>query len=124
MTGKMTRMIAFGAAMALSGWAVAHEGHGPNGGRLADLPKHHLELIVKNDTVEVFVSDKESQPIAATGLTGLAIVVTAAGSTRIPLAASDASRLSGKAAATLPDGAKSIVRVKLADGQTIQASFD
>lgn len=108
---------------ALTSAASAHEGMGPHGGRLVDLPKHHLELVVKADGVEVFVSDKASQPIPATGLTGLAIIVTGGGSTRIPLIG-EGARLAGKTTAKLPNDAKSVVQVKLGDGQTIQASFD
>ncbi len=124
MIDQASRIIMIGVAMILPGWAMAHDGAGPHGGRLVDLPKHHLELVVKNEVVDVFVSDQASRPISAAGLTGLAIVVTASGSTRIPLAATDANRLSGKADAKLPGGAKSVVQVRLADGQTIQASFD
>ena len=112
------------SALLFGGAAVAHQGMGPHGGRLADLPKHHLELVMKNDMVEVFVSDKASQPVPATGLTGLVLVVTGGTPTRIPLAATDGNKLTGKTPTKLPDSAKSVVQIKLADGQTIQASFD
>ena len=117
-----TTMLAF--AMVLSGAAAhAHEGVGPHGGRLADTPKYHVELVVTNDTVDVFLSDKASKPVPATGLTGLAIIVTGGASARIVLAG-DGAKLSGKTTSKLPDIAKSVVQVKLGDGQTIQASFD
>ncbi len=118
----------FATAMLLGACAMAHEGSahdgtGPNGGRLADTAKYHLELVVKADTIDVFVSDKASRPIPATGLSGIAVVVAGGTSTRVPLIG-ETAKLSGKATTKLPDGTRSVVQVKLPDGQTIQASFD
>ena len=112
------------AAAMMSNPALAHEGKGPHGGRLADTGTHHLELVVTNDTIDVFVSTKASAPVPVTDLTGLAIVIADGASSRIPLVASGSEKLTGKASAKLAPDTKSVVRVKLADGQTIQASFD
>ncbi|MDB5486179.1 MAG: hypothetical protein JWR29_2083 [Tardiphaga sp.] len=120
---KATQTLALIAAAIWSTAALAHDGMGPHGGRLADTGTHHLELVVTKDKIDVFVSTKASAPIAANDLTGLAIIVANGASTRIALAASG-EKLTGQASAPLADDAKTIVRVKLADGQTIQASFD
>ncbi len=120
---KSHTILVLAAMVISSAYAIAHDDAGPHGGRLADASKHHLELVIRNDLVEVFVSDKANQPVPATGLTGLAILVASATSTRIALTG-EGDKLSGKAATRLPHNAKSVVQVKLPDGQTIQASFD
>lgn len=121
---KTRRILALIVAVLWSTTAAAHDGKGPHGGRLVDTGTHHLELVVANNTIDVFVSTKANTPIAATELTGLAIVVANGASNRIPLVASGSEKLTGQANANLASDTRSVVRVTLADGRTIQASFD
>jgi hypothetical protein len=104
--------------------AGAHEGIGPHGGRLADTGTHHLELVVADEAVTVFLSTNANAPVQTKDLSGLAIVSGSSGSSRITLAPSGENRLAGKATTPVSAKAKTVVRVTMPDGNVIQGSFD
>lgn len=118
------KYLLIGAVIASAGAAWAHDGKGPHGGRIADAEPYHVELVVKSDSIEVFISDAGEKPIAASGFKGTAILIAGGKSQRIVLAPVDGTRLSGQATAALPSRPKGVVQLTAPDGKTAQARFD
>jgi hypothetical protein len=103
--------------------ALAHDVKARNGGRIVDAGAYHVEMVVKPDAVDVFISDQGEKPVAASGFKGTAILVAGGKSQRVVLAPVDDAKLSGNATA-LPDQPKAVVQLRAPDGKTIQAKFD
>ena len=50
---------------------AAHEvKSGPNGGRVVEAGDFHVEMVAKNNTIDVFLTDHNDKAVAATGYTG------------------------------------------------------
>ncbi|MDO9459050.1 MAG: hypothetical protein Q7N95_02875 [Alphaproteobacteria bacterium] len=111
-------------ALTWSGAAWAHEAKGKHGGRIVDAGSYHVEMVVKSDTVDVFISDASEKSVATSGFKGTAILVVDGKSQRILLAPVDGTRLSGGATAALPNQPKGVLQLTGPDGKTIQAKFD
>ena len=94
------------------------------GGRITEAGAYHVEMVVKSDTVDVFISDEGEKPVAASGFKGTAILVAGGKSQRVVLTPVDGVRLSGSASAVLPNQPKGVVQLTAPDGKTIQAKFD
>ena len=118
------RCLLISALLIASGVVSAHDDKGPHGGQITDAGSYHVELVVKSAVVDVFVSDANEKPVAATGYRGTAILMTAGKSQRIVLAPADGMRLSGSAATAFPGQPKGVVQLTAPDGKTIQAKFD
>ena len=62
--------------LALASVTFADEGaNGPNGGQIKDAGKHHLELVVKENALTVYVTDAKHQKIMTKGASGSATVL-------------------------------------------------
>jgi 1,6-anhydro-N-acetylmuramate kinase len=96
---------------------------GPNGGPVAEAPPHHVELVVKDQTVTVFVTDATDKPLPVTGFKGVAILTVGGKAQRIVLAPQDGSRLTGTSPVAVPAPAKGVVQLTGPDGKTAQARF-
>jgi hypothetical protein len=118
------RWLLIAALLTSTGSAWAHEAKGKNGGRIADAGSYHVEMVVKSDVVDVFISDQGDKPVAAAGFKGMAILVAGGKSQRVVLTPVEGARLSGSAAAALPDQPKGVVQLTGPDGKTSQAKFD
>jgi hypothetical protein len=110
--------------LALAGPALGHDAKGPNGGRVTDAGTYHVELVAKQNTLELFVSDAGEKPVPPTGFKALAILVVDGKPLRITLEPSDKGRLTGKASVTLPTLPKGVVQLTSPDGKTAQAKFN
>lgn len=110
-----TLVVALGLSL-----AVAHEQRvGPRGGALVDAGNFHVELVTAARTVEIFVSDANDKPLAATGFKALAILAVGGKSLRIALEpAPDGSKLVGQSAEELPKRVKGAVQLTGTDGKT------
>ncbi len=118
------KLLLIGALLASAGSAWAHDAKGTHGGRIVDAGAYHVEMIVKSDVIDVFISDQSEKPVAASGFKGTAILVAGGKSQRIVLTPVDGVRLSGSATAALPSQPKGVVQLTGPDGKTIQAKFD
>ncbi|MDO9062094.1 MAG: hypothetical protein Q7U92_24145, partial [Bradyrhizobium sp.] len=105
------RLLLIGALLTPVGSGWAHDAKGSHGGRIADAGAYHVELVVKSDVVDVFISDEGEKPVAASGFKGTAILVAGGKSQRVVLAPVDGARLSGRAAAALPNQPKGVVQL-------------
>lgn len=102
--------------------AFAHDGKGPNGGRIADAGNYHVELVVGGTDVAVFVSDGNEKPVAPTGFKGIAILNAGGKVQRITLDP-QARTLAGKAEQPLPNSVKGVVQLTAPDGKVSQGQF-
>lgn len=118
------RYLLIGALLAGAGSAWAHDAKGTHGGRVTDAGAYHVEMVVKSDVVDVFISDAGEKPVATSGFKGMAILVAGGKSQRVVLEPVEGGRLSGSAAAALPNQPKGVVQLTAPDGKTIQAKFD
>ena len=105
--------------------AVAHDVvKGPNGGRVVDAGAYHVELVARQDAVEVFLTDANEKTVPTAGFKGVAILLVEGKSQRIVLEPTDAIRLSGKANVVIPAQPKGAVQITAPDGKTAQARFN
>ncbi len=104
--------------------ADAHETAGRHGGRVADAGDFHVELVAKDETVDVFLSDGQQKPVPAAGFKGTAILVVGGKPTRVPLEPADGNRLTGKAAAALGASPKGAVQLTGPNGATASGKFN
>ncbi|MBB5055036.1 hypothetical protein HNQ36_005047 [Afipia massiliensis] len=118
------RWLLVGSLLISVGSAWAHDAKGKHGGRVTDAGSYHVEMVLKSDTVGVFISDASEKPVTISGFKGTAILVVDGKSQRIVLAPVDGTRLSGSATAALPNQLKGVVQLTGPDGKTIQAKFD
>lgn len=109
--------------LALALPAQAHDRKGPNGGRVADAGRYHVELVAKDSVLDLFVADTADKPVPPDGFKGVAILVVDGKSQRIPLEAGD-RKLSGMAGVKLPANPKGVIQLTLPDGKTAQARFN
>jgi hypothetical protein len=104
--------------------SVAHEvANGPNGGRVVEAGAHHVELVVSEKAVSVFVTDSADKPVAVTGFKGVAVLTVSGKAQRIVLEAKDAARLTGTSPVTLPAAPTGVVQLTGPDGKTAQGRF-
>ena len=104
--------------------ASAHDTKGVNGGRVSDAGAYHVELVLREASVDVFVSDANERPLGAAGFKATAVVVLEGKPHRIALEPQGNARLSGKAPAPLSPDVKAAVQLTAPDGKTAQARFN
>jgi hypothetical protein len=104
--------------------AAGHEVEkGPNGGRVVEASAHHVELVVKDNAVNVFVTDANEKPVSINGFTGVAIFTISGKAQRIPLEPKEGTRLSGTSPVALPAEPVGVVQITAPDGKTAQGRF-
>jgi hypothetical protein len=101
----------------------AHETTGPNGGAVVDAGNHHLELVAKGQSVEVYVTDANDKPVAVIGFKGTAILIAEGKPQRIVLAPAVANKLTGNASVSLPKAPKGAVQIQTPAGISLQGKF-
>ena len=110
-------------AIVLAVPAHAHEAaKGSNGGRVIDAGSMHLELVTRQNTVEIFLTDSKDKAIAPAGYKGTAILMIEGKPQRIPLAP-DQTRLTGQSPVSLPPDPKGVIQFTAPDGKTGQARY-
>ena len=104
--------------------ARAHEVEsGPHGGRVVEAGANHIELVVKANSVDVFVTDAGDKPVSINGFKGVAIFTINGKAQRIVLEPKEGSRLSGTSAIALPAQPAGVVQLTASDGKTAQGRF-
>lgn len=121
----MKTLLTLAAACLLAMPAVAHEvAKGPNGGRIADAGAHHVELVTKEKTVEVHLTDAGDKPVGAAGSKGLALLIVDGKSQRIALSPAGEYHFAGTATVVLPKLPKGAVQLTTPDRKTAIARFN
>jgi hypothetical protein len=104
--------------------AAAHEVEkGPNGGRVVEAGAHHVELAVKENAVNVFVTDAREKAVSVNGFKGVAIFTISGRAQRITLEPKEGTRLSGTSPVALPSEPVGVVQITAPDGKTAQGRF-
>ena len=97
----------------------AHEVEkGPNGGRVVDAGAFHVELVAKDNTVDVYLTGAGDAAVSAAGFKGTAILVVNGKPQRIVLEAAGDKKLTGKAGVALPAQPKGAVQLTAPDGNS------
>lgn len=117
-------LIAAGVLFAAPGFALAHDQKGPHGGHQVDAGKMHVELLVKDATVDVYLADNMAKSVDAGGYKGLAILIVGGKAARIPPVPAGSDRLTGVAPAEVKGEPKGAVQITSPSGSTIQGKFD
>ena len=104
--------------------ASAHDPKPRHGGAIAMTATYHVELVVKDGQVDVYLVGHDDKPVAVTGRKGVAILMAGGKSVRVPLEPVGSERLSGKSADARPAAAKGVVQITEPAGGTIQARFN
>jgi hypothetical protein len=84
---------------------------------------NHIELVVKANSVDVFVTDASDEPVSSNGFKGVAIFTISGKAQRIVLGPKEGSRLSGISPIALPVQPAGVVQLTAPDGKTAQARF-
>ena len=94
--------------------AASHEVEkGPNGGRVVEAGARHVELVVKENAVNVFVTDASDESVSINGFKGVAIFTISGKAQRITLAPKEGTHLSGTSPVALPWSPPVLCRLSL-----------
>ena len=118
------KVVLAAAALLVAGPVSAHEvNSGQHGGPVVEAGSHHVELVVKESTVDVFVTDASDKPVETGGFKGIAILTVAGKPQRIVLETKEGGRLSGTSPVALLSQAKGVVQLTAPNGKTSQGRF-
>ena len=96
---------------------------GPNGGQIKDAGKHHLELVVKENTLMVYVTDAKNQKIITKGASGTATVLAGKNTANVKLEPSGENALAGSGKFESAPDMKVVVSLTLPGQDPMQARF-
>ena len=96
---------------------------GPNGGQVRDAGKYHLELVVKDATLTLYVTGGKDAKVATKGASGGAIVLAGKGTSNVKLEPGGENRLAGSGSFQLAPDMKVVVSITLPGQPPIQARF-
>jgi hypothetical protein len=112
-------------AMALAATAAtAHDmPKGPNGGKVAEIAGHHLELTHEAAGVTIYASDEAHKPMATAGSSGRIVVQSGGKTAQAALSPAEPNKLTAKLDGPLSPGAIVVVSATFGDGHKAQARF-
>lgn len=96
---------------------------GPNGGQVRDAGKYHLELVVKDTALTVYVTGNKDAKIATKGATGSATVLAGKGTSSVKLEPRSENALAGSGGFQPAPDMKVVVSVTLPGQPPVQARF-
>lgn len=123
------RRVALAAATALtlaapaSSWAHAEHGKPAHGGIVAEAGTFQGELVAKDRALTLYISI-HGEPVAMTGGSAKAVVLSGSARSELTFTAAGANMLTATAAAPLVAGTKAVVTVKLPDGKSGALRFE
>ncbi len=104
--------------------AAAHDiARGPNGGKVAEIAGHHLELTHAAAEVTIYTSDEAHKPMPTAGSSGRIVVQSAGTTAQATLAPAEPNKLVAKLEGPLASGAIVVVSASFGDGHKVQARF-
>lgn len=96
---------------------------GPNGGQVRDAGKYHLELVVKDAALTVYVTGNKDAKFATKGATGTATVLAGKSTSNVKLEPSGENALAGTGSFQAAPDMKVVVSVMLPGQSPLQARF-
>ncbi|MGE0853002.1 MAG: hypothetical protein AB7O44_25900 [Hyphomicrobiaceae bacterium] len=113
------------AILLVAGTAVAHgPDRGKHGGPQVDAGDYHVEMVAKDTTLSIYVSNDKDQPVDAKGFKATGLFVVGGKAQRIELKHEIENKLSGSSPVALPTKLKGAVQIMLPGGKTVQAKFE
>jgi hypothetical protein len=96
---------------------------GPNGGQIKDAGKYHLELVVRENALTVYVTDAKHQKFLTKGASGSATVLANKNTTNVKLEPYGENALSGSGRFESTPEMKIVVSLTLPGENPVQARF-
>ena len=96
---------------------------GPNGGQIKHSGKYHMELVVKDAALTVYVTGDKDARVATKGASGSATVLVGKGTSNVKLEPSGENALAGSGSFKPVPDMKVVVSVTLPGQASIQARF-
>ena len=96
---------------------------GPNGGQVRDAGKYHLELVVKDTALMVYVTGSKDAKVATKGATASATVLAGKTTSSVKLEPRGENALAGNGGFQPVPDMKVVVSVTLAGQPPVQARF-
>ena len=96
---------------------------GPNGGQVKDAGKYHLELVVKDTALTVYVAGNKDTKVATKGASGSATVLAGKNTSSVKLEPSGENALAGNGTFQPAPDMKVVVSVTLPGQPPLQARF-
>ena len=112
----------FALAFAPGTYADERKG-GPNGGQVKDACNHHLELVVKENALTVYVTGAKDAKVATKGASGSATVLTGKNTASLKLEPTGENALAGSGSFQPVPDMKVVVSITLPGQASIQARF-
>jgi hypothetical protein len=101
--------------------------HGPdkgkNGGQMADAGDYHVEVVVNDTSLTVYINDQSDKALPTVGFKGTAILVVDGKAERFPLVPENENKLTGTAAVPLKAPIKGAIQITNSSNKTAQAKF-
>lgn len=111
-------------ALTLAPTTYADErGVGPNGGQVKDAGKHHVELVVKDNALTIYVTGAKDAKVATRGASGSATVLSGKNTTSVKLEPAGENALAGSGKFETAPGMKVVVSLTLPGQNPVQARF-
>ena len=98
-------------------------GVGPNGGQVKDAGKHHVELVVKDNALTIYVTGAKDAKVATKGASGSATVLSGKSTTSVKLEPVGENALAGSGKFETAPGMKVVVSLTLSGQNPVQARF-
>lgn len=111
-------LVAYSISASADGPAI-----GPNGGQVRDAGKYHVELVVKDSALTVYVTGNKDAKVATKGASGNATVLAGKGTSNVKLEPSGENMLAGSGGFQPVSDMKVVVSVTLPGQAPIQARF-
>ncbi len=122
-SGNLVLAFVFGVAVATASADSLPE-KGPNGGQIRESGEHHIELVVKAQTLTVHLLDHKSKPTNEAGVTGSAKVTAGAASETVALQAKPNGVFTGVGKFPATGALKVEVTLTPPNEPALSASFD
>jgi hypothetical protein len=113
----------FLVVLALSPSAAYSHEPAAHGGLIAEAGTHHLELVVGEGELVVYVTDAENAPVETNGAQGTAVVLSNRQQTSVNLAPGGQNTLRGTGPFERSSGMRIVVTVSLPGTPALQARF-
>lgn len=98
-------------------------GVGPNGGQVKDAGKHHVELVVKDNALTIYVTGAKDAKVATKGASGSATVLSGKNTASVKLEPVGENALAGSGKFETAPGMKVVVSLTLPGQNPVQARF-
>ena len=126
----MNSYVQIGLAIALCSTGLqAHDdsyfdaNSGPHGGQVRMAGAYHVEAVVENDRLALYVTDHGDNRQSTEGWKGRATVLTEGRTARVTLTATGENRLESGTPVTMQDDSKTVVLLQPPEGETLQLSY-